>query len=101
MILAIFNKSLCIMEIVTFIGGVSFFLATYFVSEGSKFKKITMGIVVVAFLTGLPFVVITAFNLWQYMMNDYLDMALFQVTFTTALICLLIIVLGFYVTRKE
>jgi hypothetical protein len=89
------------MEIVTFIGGISFFLATYFVSEGSMFKKIVMGIVVVAFLTGLPFVVITAFNLVQYMMNDYLDLALFQTTFTTALICLLVIVVGFYLTRKE
>lgn len=89
------------MEIVTFIGGVSFFLFTYFVSEGSKFKKIVMGIVVVAFLTGLPFVVITAFNLVQYMMIDYLDLALFQTTFTTALICLVVIITGFYVTRKQ
>jgi hypothetical protein len=89
------------MEIVTFIGGISFFLFTYFVSEGSTFKKIVMGIVVVAFLTGLPFVVITAFNLVQYMMNDYLDLALLQTTFITALICLLIIIAGFYLTRKQ
>lgn len=89
------------MEIVTVLGGASFFLLTYFISEGSTYKKIVMGVVVVAFLTGLPFVVISALSLVQYMIDGYLDMPLFQLSSITALISLLVIVLGFYLTRKE
>jgi hypothetical protein len=89
------------MIMVTVIGGASFFLATYFISEGSRFKKLVMGMMVVAFLAGLPFVVMTALSLLQYMLDSYIDLDMFKVTFGIALACLLVVMSGFYLVRKE
>jgi hypothetical protein len=89
------------MEIVSALGAASFFIATYFLSEGGKFKKIVMGIVVVAFLAGLPFVVMSALSLIQYMLDGFMDMELFKFSMTAALISLLVIMLGFFLIRKD
>ena len=89
------------MEIVSALGAVSFFIATYFLSEGGKFKKIVMGTVVVAFLAGLPFVVMSALSLLQYMMDGFMDVELFRVSMSAALISLVIILAGFYLIRKD
>lgn len=89
------------MEIVSALGAFSFFIATYFLSEGRIFKKIIMGIIVVAFLAGLPFVAVCAFNLLQYLLNGSLDMETLRYCMTAALISLFTIVVGFYVLRKD
>jgi len=89
------------MIMVTVIGGASFFLATYFISEGSRFKKLIMGIMVVAFLAGLPFVVMTALSLLQYMIDSFIDLEMFRITFGIALACLVVVMSGFYLIRKE
>ncbi|RAW00617.1 hypothetical protein [Pseudochryseolinea flava] len=89
------------MEIVSALGAFSFFIATYFLSEGRIFKKIVMGIIVVAFLAGLPFVAISAFHLLQYLLNGSLDMEAFRYCMSASLISLFVIVIGFYILRKD
>jgi hypothetical protein len=89
------------MEIVSALGAASFFMATYFLSEGRIFKKIVMGIVVVAFFAGLPFVAISAYNIFQYLMDGVVNVELFRFSFTAALISLAIIVAGFVLLRKD
>jgi hypothetical protein len=89
------------MEIVSALGAASFFVATYFLSEGRIFKKIIMGIVVVAFFAGLPFVAISAYNMLQYMMDAPMNVELFQFSFTAALIALVTIIGGLYLLRKD
>jgi hypothetical protein len=89
------------MEIVSALGAASFFAATYYLSEGRMFKKIIMGIVVVAFFAGLPFVAISAYNMLQYMMDGVVNVELFKFSFTAALISLFIIVSGLFLLRKD
>lgn len=89
------------MEIVSALGAASFFMVTYFLSEGRIFKKIVMGIVVVAFFAGLPFVAISAYNMFQYMMDGAVNTELFKFSFTAALISLAIIIGGFILLRKD
>ena len=89
------------MEIVSALGAASFFAATYFLSEGRIFKKIIMGIVVVAFFAGLPFVAISAYNILQYMLDGVVNIELFQFSFIAALISLSIIMGGLYLLRKD
>lgn len=89
------------MEIVSALGAASFFAATYFLSEGRIFKKIIMGIVVVAFFAGLPFVAISAYNMLQYMMDGVVNLELLQFSFSAALIALATIIGGLYLLRKD
>lgn len=89
------------MEIVSALGAASFFAATYFLSEGRIFKKIIMGIVVVAFFAGLPFVAISAYNILQYLLDGVVNVELFQFSFIAALISLSIIMGGLYLLRKD
>jgi hypothetical protein len=89
------------MEIVSALGAASFFAATYYLSEGRIFKKIIMGIVVVAFFAGLPFVAISAYNMLQYMMDGVVNVELFKFSFSAALIALVTIIGGLYLLRKD
>lgn len=89
------------MEIVSALGAASFFAATYFLSEGRIFKKIIMGIVVVAFFAGLPFVAISAYNMFLYMIDGAVDIELFKFSFSAALIALITIFTGLYLLRKD
>jgi hypothetical protein len=89
------------MEIVSALGAFSFFIATYFLSEGRIFKKIVMGIIVVAFLAGIPFVAVSAFSLLQYMLDGFLDIETFRYCMTASLVSLFVIVIGFILLRKD
>jgi hypothetical protein len=89
------------MEIVSALGAASFFAATFYLSEGRTFKKIIMGIVVVAFFAGLPFVAISAYNMFQYMMDGVVNVELFKFSFSAALIALFVIVSGLFLLRKD
>ena len=89
------------MEIVSALGAASFFAATYFMSEGSMYKKIVMGIVVVAFFAGLPFVAISAYNILMYFLDGVVNIELFKFSFSAALIALFVVIAGLFLVRKD